>query len=89
MGTGESVDATLPHSFEELLTTDIQLNDPICASVLTSQILSHQVLHSQTITDLISRKPNNVQILVYHMIYSIYKISKTDKHSDFSKSLLI
>lgn len=89
MGLGESVDATLPHSFEELLTTDIQLNDPICASVLTSQILSHQVLRSQTIQELISRKPNNVQILVYHMIYSIYKISKTDKNSDFSKPLLI
>lgn len=89
MGIGDSADATLPHSFVDLLTTDIQLNDQVCKSVLTSQILSHKLFDSQIISELISKKPNNVQILVYHMIFTIYKISKTDKHSDFSNSLLI
>ncbi|OHT13621.1 hypothetical protein TRFO_16167 [Tritrichomonas foetus] len=89
MGGGESAEVTLPPSFQELLTTDIQVNDPMCKTILTSQILSHQILDSPIINDLISKKPNNVQVLVFHMIFSIYKISKTNRNSDISKSLLI
>lgn len=89
MGGNESSAATLPQSFTSLLNTDIQLNDQICTDILTQQILSHQVLSTSIISDLISKKPNNIQVLIYHMIFSIYKMSKTLKSSGFSRSLLI
>ena len=89
MGGGESAEATIPQSFYDLLTTDIQLNDPICKSILTSQILSHSILDCPLIDDIISKKPNNIKILIFHMIFSIYKTSQTSPNSEFSKTRLI